>query len=119
MTLDFNKMIYLQFKCEECVCRFFSGEIGKKPNTAAQMVFKGVKKASDTVCVVTVIIPDEHVFQPFSNRIAELTLKQMQVPADIDKSPVAGICHILDDFCFESFLKIWLNILWLVRKGFY
>ncbi|XP_071089103.1 protein mono-ADP-ribosyltransferase PARP14-like [Haliotis cracherodii] len=66
-----------------------SGEIAKRPNTAAQMVFKGVKKASDTVCVVTVIIPDEHVFQPFSNRIAELTLKQMQVPADIDKSPVA------------------------------
>ncbi|XP_067656384.1 uncharacterized protein [Haliotis asinina] len=66
-----------------------SSEIAKLPNTAAKMVFNGVKKADNSVFVVTVIIPDEHVFQPFCNRIAQLVQKEMQVPADIDKSPVA------------------------------
>ncbi|XP_046561903.1 uncharacterized protein LOC124270885 isoform X1 [Haliotis rubra] len=66
-----------------------SSEIAKRPNNAAQMVFNGVKNAVDSVFVVTVIIPDEHVFQPFSNRIAQLAQKEMQVPANIDKSPVA------------------------------
>ncbi|XP_071089734.1 uncharacterized protein [Haliotis cracherodii] len=66
-----------------------SGTMAKKPNAAARLVHAGVTKASGCVHVVTVIIPDIHTFSPFVTKLAELCKGELQVRANIDRSPVA------------------------------